>query len=739
MGAGPSTTSSTTGTGATGTNPATGATGTNPGAGASAGATGTSPGAGATGTNPGAGATGATGPTGTSGTSNATTTAGAASTKTTKKEEPPSFLNSELYGILIGVFVTVLSIFVLFSTGSILAVMVLWATILLILIVLLFYDIIDIDTLLPYEPPKKEETPQPSNAKLLGQTIGSEVFHVSDQQFTYDEASAVCAAYDSELATLEQIMEAFAEGAEWCSYGWSAGGMALYPTQKATWQLLQNEVDPGRRTRCGRPGVNGGYFDPSNKFGVNCFGFKPKGNFKPPAPVPGADNKKFNEMVKRFKNMMKAFTMDPYSRHEWSGYDSTGVKQAYEYSQKVVEGFMGRSSGYGLQFAQDLGGLVREGMTNQNPYYEPIASESSQKFSAQGPYGLRGDLGPTGAVGPSGTAGAIGPVGPVGPTGPAVNPDTLSFNSVKIGNWEIIAQGEDLLFDDRTTTADDATMFKINRTSGASYRNSDITTSGGQQSQQPQQDPAITTALREIQEGTDYSRGLIDEKVEDNRGFQEQGLRIQNNAVENNDKAMEFIRENQSIEQFVMMANVFYNRIVELRDKVLQVIGKVKYTREMVNTRFASLIATSNEVRTKIDTLNALGTEIEAINSKINGYIERVESYKLNVEWMYHEQLVQQQSQQQPAMTQQQQQQQLDQQQRQQNEAALAAFVAQQQQQQQQQQQEQQRQQQLQQQQEAETAAWLAQLAAEDAAANAQYTQQEEQQGYGNWGCGNDW
>jgi hypothetical protein len=722
MGAGPSTTSSTTGTGATGTNPATGATGTNPGAGAT-GATGTNPGAGATGatgTNPGAGATGATGPTGTSGTSNATTTAGAASTKTTKKEEPPSFLTSELYGILIGVFVTVLSIFVLFSTGSFLAVMVLWATILLILIVLLFYDIIDIDTLLPYEPPKKEETPQPSNAKLLGQTIGSEVFHVSDQQFTYDEASAVCAAYDSELATLEQIMEAFAEGAEWCSYGWSAGGMALYPTQKATWQLLQNEVDPGRRTRCGRPGVNGGYFDPSNKFGVNCFGFKPKGNFKPPAPVPGADNKKFNEMVKRFKNMMKAFTMDPYSRHEWSGYDSTGVKQAYEYSQKVVEGFMGRSSGYGLQFAQDLGGLVREGMTNQNPYYEPIASESSQKFSAQGPYGLRGDLGPTGAVGPSGTAGAIGPQGPAGPPGasaPPVNPDTLSFNSVKIGNWEIKAQGEDLLFDDRTTTADDATMFKINRTSGASMRNSNTTTSGGQQSQQ---DPAITTALREIQEGTDYSRGLIDEKVEDNRGFQEQGLRIQNNAIENNDKAMEFLRENQSIEQFVTMANVFYNRIVELRDKVLEVIGKVKYTREMVNTRFASLIATSNEVRTKIDTLNALGTEIEAINSKINGYIERVESYKLNVEWMYYEQQVQQQSQERAAMTpqQRQQEQQRLQQIQQQQDAERAAWIAQQ---------------------DAETAAWLAQLAAEDAAANAQYTQQEEQQGYGNWGSGNDW
>jgi hypothetical protein len=642
MGAGPSTTSS-----------ATGATGTNPGAGsagasAGAGATGTTA-TGATGTTAtGSTGTTATGATGTSGTSNATTTAGAASTKTTKKEEPPSFLTSELYGILIGVFVTVLSIFVLFSTGSILAVMVLWATILLILVVLLFYDIIDIDTLLPYEPPKKEETPQPSNAKLLGQTIGSEVFHINDQQFTYDEASAVCAAYDSELATLEQIMEAFAEGAEWCSYGWSAGGMALYPTQKATWQLLQNEVDPGRRTRCGRPGVNGGYFDPSNKFGVNCFGFKPKGNFKPPAPVPGADNKKFNEMVKRFKNMMKAFTLDPYSRQEWSGYDSTGVKQAYDYSQKIVEGFMGRSSGYGLQFAQDLGGLVREGMANQNPYYEPISSTSSQKFSAQGPYGLRGDLGPTGIVGPTGTAGAAGAIGAQGPAGPPgasappVNPDTLSFNSVKIGNWEIKAQGEDLLFDDRSSNEDDATMFKINRTSGASIRNSDTTTSG---TQQPQQDPHITSALNEIQGTINMLRSRIDEKVEDNRGFVEQAAYFRNDASENNQKAQEFAEQNQPTQQFAMMADVWYTRVVQIRDRVLDNYYVARQERQSLYNLYAPRINASNEVRTKFEELNAVVTETETIVSTVNGYMYEAQSYKANVESIdaFNQQRIQQQ------------------------------------------------------------------------------------------------
>jgi hypothetical protein len=64
------------------------------------------------------------------------------------------------------------------------------------------------------------------------------------------------------LASLEQVIEAYNSGAEWCGYGWTAGGMALYPTQKKTWEELQREVDPGKRTACGRPGVNGGYFDP---------------------------------------------------------------------------------------------------------------------------------------------------------------------------------------------------------------------------------------------------------------------------------------------------------------------------------------------------------------------------------------------------------------------------------------------------------------------------------------------
>ena len=59
-----------------------------------------------------------------------------------------------------------------------------------------------------------------------------EVFHVPGNKYTYKQAQAVCKAFDSELATYSQIEDAYNNGGEWCSYGWSADQMALFPTQK---------------------------------------------------------------------------------------------------------------------------------------------------------------------------------------------------------------------------------------------------------------------------------------------------------------------------------------------------------------------------------------------------------------------------------------------------------------------------------------------------------------------------
>lgn len=298
-------------------------------------------------------------------------------------------MSPTVYWTLVGLFMGTITLFVLISTGSFSAVLVLWILVAITVGVLMYYGYVDL------VPPKKDAKEPAPVTTAGGPLVGSEVFHVSDKAFTYDEAEAVCAAYDSTLATLEQVIEAYNSGAEWCSYGWSAGGMALYPTQKATWDALQREVDPAKKTACGRPGVNGGYFDPLTKFGVNCFGFKPKGDFKPPLPLPGVDKTAFDAMVAKFKAMLKSMTVTPFSRQEWSGY-SVGT--------------------YGKQFTQDLGKLTEKFTEYADEFSEATTSTTAAYTAA--PYGLKGEQGPQGDVGPAGPAGPLGPPGPMGPIGP---------------------------------------------------------------------------------------------------------------------------------------------------------------------------------------------------------------------------------------------------------------------------------------------------------------------------------
>lgn len=349
------------------------------------------------------------------GTSTSTTAQAPASTpaKPATVDVTASLLSTDMYGVLVAAFIGVLTLFVLFSTGSIMAVLVLWSMVALSVGVLVYYGFIDIAKLLKQEV-AKAEAPAASWLPSGGPLVGSEVFHVSDYQFTYDEAPAVCAAYGAQLATLEQIIDVYNKGGEWCGYGWSAGAMALYPTQKATWQALQAEPDPGKRTACGRPGVNGGYMDPMLKFGVNCFGFKPEGKFTPPAPLPGVDRTKFKESVGRFKDMLKSFTLEPYSRNTWSQNETSVVNQTYKAGQGAVS--------YGSQFVQNLGGLgtTREGMENGDPAYSE--GRPSVNYAPYGLRGAQGEVGPAGPIGPAGATGAPGAAGAVGAQGPAGPP-----------------------------------------------------------------------------------------------------------------------------------------------------------------------------------------------------------------------------------------------------------------------------------------------------------------------------
>ena len=102
-----------------------------------------------------------------------------------------------------------------------------------------------------------------------------EVYHIPGNYYNYPNAKAVCNAFGGRLASYKEIEKAYNEGGEWCSYGWSKDQMALFPTQYKTWKKYQTVK--GHKNDCGRPGINGGFImNPRLRFGVNCYGHKPK-------------------------------------------------------------------------------------------------------------------------------------------------------------------------------------------------------------------------------------------------------------------------------------------------------------------------------------------------------------------------------------------------------------------------------------------------------------------------------
>ena len=264
-------------------------------------------------------------------------------TKASKKSQAETILNSGGLLILICVVLVLLSVVTFVSTGSFLATLVVIAILIGVILLLgklgilkiyfddswmLHVEYHDMDTApsdsdntgqaLTTSPAPSSSSQNTSVPKPVGQ---SEVFHIGGNEYTYEDAPAVCAAYDSELATYDQLNTALTLGAEWCAYGWSQGGMALYPTQQSTWTQLQ--TDPSKSTACGRPGINGGYFDPATKFGVNCYGPKPSDNTnaKYPLPLPGSDPSAFNQMVNKFRSQMNTMQVNAFNRSAWSGWN----------------------------------------------------------------------------------------------------------------------------------------------------------------------------------------------------------------------------------------------------------------------------------------------------------------------------------------------------------------------------------------------------------------------------------
>lgn len=160
----------------------------------------------------------------------------------------------------------------------------------------------------------------PAGMIATGNVGTKQVFNVSDNLFTYDDAEAVCRAYGSELATYEQVVDAYKKGANWCNYGWTKGQLALYPIQASFWQKYQDS-DPEEAESCGMPGINGGYFENKNmQFGVNCFGVKrvPKGSEQMKSAYVSDKEREIREKVNLFKRQLKNWKLMPFNEDKWS-------------------------------------------------------------------------------------------------------------------------------------------------------------------------------------------------------------------------------------------------------------------------------------------------------------------------------------------------------------------------------------------------------------------------------------
>ena len=153
-----------------------------------------------------------------------------------------------------------------------------------------------------------------------------QVFNIPGNYYDYENAKALCKAYGAELATYDQIEKAYNNGAEWCNYGWSANQQALFPTQKKTYDHLQ--TIPGHENDCGRTGVNGGYMaNPKLRFGVNCYGNKPKITAEEeelmkttPAYPQTAEDIAFQKRVDFWKTKVGDILVSPFNKNSWGSF-----------------------------------------------------------------------------------------------------------------------------------------------------------------------------------------------------------------------------------------------------------------------------------------------------------------------------------------------------------------------------------------------------------------------------------
>jgi hypothetical protein len=155
-------------------------------------------------------------------------------------------------------------------------------------------------------------------------TTQKQVFHIPGNKYDYENSKAICNAYGGHLATYKELEDSYAQGSDWCSYGWSDGQMALFPTQYEKWEKLSKIK--GHEHDCGRAGINGGYIaNPNVRFGINCYGYKPEINNEEINMMNNATmypltakEIAFDRKVDYWKNKLSEIIVSPFNHDTWS-------------------------------------------------------------------------------------------------------------------------------------------------------------------------------------------------------------------------------------------------------------------------------------------------------------------------------------------------------------------------------------------------------------------------------------
>ena len=146
-----------------------------------------------------------------------------------------------------------------------------------------------------------------------------QVFNIKENIYTLDDAAGVCGALGADIATIDQLVNAHKQGADWCNVGWTKDGIPAYPIQYSTWKTLQDN-EPNKRNICGQPGINVVNDNPNNQYGVNCYGVKPE-------PKKGEKLKQvlqsdaqiaLQAKIAQFQKNLNGIGVIPFNQDKWS-------------------------------------------------------------------------------------------------------------------------------------------------------------------------------------------------------------------------------------------------------------------------------------------------------------------------------------------------------------------------------------------------------------------------------------